>query len=221
MSAWKKPSRSAWVRKLRMMMSAKRSGSCPAARRACGSRSGTPSIHSVVSTRPAVRSQSTAGTRKSASALVRSASSDAAAPSMRRSSSSATEAASVSTSARRRSRRASAETRSARRAAKAKAGKIAREFALDTGPQHFYGDAARLFAGGFCLVHLRDRGGGRRDRRRRRTAYRAAHRALLRPPASPRQAETAAGGPAGLRARVATSAPTMSGRVARIWPSLM
>ena len=102
---------------------AMRCGSWPAAASAAGSRKGVPSIHSVVSTRARVRVQSSAGTRKSASSAMLSASSEAAAPSMRRSSSSATEAASVSTSATNRSRRASAENRSAMRAAKRNASK--------------------------------------------------------------------------------------------------
>ena len=55
------------------------------------SESGTPSIHSSVSTSRAVRSQSTAGTRKSGSFLVFSAISESAAASNRRSISSATE----------------------------------------------------------------------------------------------------------------------------------
>ena len=53
--------------------------------------SGVPSIHSSVSTSRAVRSQSTAGTRKSGSSLVFSAISDSAAASSRRSISIATE----------------------------------------------------------------------------------------------------------------------------------
>ena len=67
MSAWKKPSRSAWRRKLWITLRP-RSGrsTCDCSSRAW-SFSAMPSIHSIVSTLWVVRSQSTVGTRKSGS----------------------------------------------------------------------------------------------------------------------------------------------------------
>ncbi len=72
-----------------------RAGRGPGFERACDRTARVPSIHSSVSTSWAVRSQSTAGTRKSGSSLVFSAISDSAAASSRRSISIATERASV------------------------------------------------------------------------------------------------------------------------------
>ena len=83
---------------------------------AARSLSGVPSIHSSVSTSRAVRSQSTVGTRKSASSRVFSAISDSAAASSRKSISIATERASVATASTGRSRCASSDTLSALRA---------------------------------------------------------------------------------------------------------
>jgi hypothetical protein len=73
--------------------------SMPAAATLAGSDSLMPSIHSTVSTRRAVRCQSTCGTRKSSSVAVFSAISEMAAPSSRKSISSSVEAFSVSTTA--------------------------------------------------------------------------------------------------------------------------
>jgi len=77
-----------------------------------------PSIHSVVSTARPVRFQSTVGTRKPGSAVVRSAISEAAAASSRMSSSIAMERARVSTMPMGFRRRESGTSRSAMRAAK-------------------------------------------------------------------------------------------------------
>ena len=83
------------------------------------------SIHSSVSTSLVVRSQSTAGTRKSGSSLVFSAISESAAASSRKSISIMTERRNVSTTSTSRSRRASAERFSACCAAKVKAARSA------------------------------------------------------------------------------------------------
>ena len=64
MSAWKKPSRMAWRRNERSAVRPSASRSWPAASSAAWSPIGMPSIHSSVSTRRAVRRQSTVGTRK-------------------------------------------------------------------------------------------------------------------------------------------------------------
>ena len=61
MSAWKKPSRMAWRRKERSTVRPSALRSWPAARSAAWSAIGMPSIHSSVSTRRAVRRQSTVG----------------------------------------------------------------------------------------------------------------------------------------------------------------
>ena len=99
MSAWKKPSRSAWRRKACISRRASAGRSWPAARSASRSDSLMPSIHSRVSTSRAVSSHSTFGTRKPWSAAVASAISESAAASSRRSISIVTERASVSTTA--------------------------------------------------------------------------------------------------------------------------
>src|SRR5664279_157213 len=78
MSAWKKPSRSAWRRKVCIRAAARCARSRPLASIAARSESGVASIHSSVSTSLAVRSQSTAGTRKSGSSRVFSAISEMA-----------------------------------------------------------------------------------------------------------------------------------------------
>ena len=127
MSAWKKPSRSAWRRKVWITACDRCLRSKPLASSVARSYSGVPSIHSSVSTSLAVRSQSTAGTRKSGSALVFSAISDSAAASSRRSISSATERRKVSTVSISRSRRASADRLSACCAAKVKASRSTRK----------------------------------------------------------------------------------------------
>ena len=71
MSAWKKPSRMACLRKERITLRPIALRSRPAASMASVSVSGMPSIQSKVITRLAVRSQSTFGTRKSRSPLLR------------------------------------------------------------------------------------------------------------------------------------------------------
>ena len=63
MSAWKKPSRSAWLRKTSITNAAMSEGSCPAARKPATSSIGTPRTRSTVNTRREVRVQSTFGTR--------------------------------------------------------------------------------------------------------------------------------------------------------------
>ena len=85
MSAWKKPSRMACFRKARITVRPSALRSRPAAASRATSAIGMPSIHSTVSTRRAVRFQSTSGTRKSASPLMFSAISEMAAASSRRS----------------------------------------------------------------------------------------------------------------------------------------
>ena len=100
-----------------------------------------PSIHSIVSTLWVVRSQSTAGTRKSGSSRVFSAISDSAAASSRRSISIATERDIVLMTSISRSRRASAECARPCRATKKKSrgrGGSARAI----GPEHLDGDRA-------------------------------------------------------------------------------
>ena len=64
MSAWKKPSRSAWRRKVCISARPSAGRSSPRASSALRSVSGVPSIHSSVSTPRAVRSQSSAGHAK-------------------------------------------------------------------------------------------------------------------------------------------------------------
>ena len=114
------------------------------------------------SARPrAVRSQSTAGTRKSGSSLVFSAISEIAAASSRRSISMVTERASVSTTSIMRSRRASADPLgSARR--EIERVEIGAKRRSTPGRSTFTA-TARPSASRPRLVHLRDR--GRRDRR--------------------------------------------------------
>ena len=121
MSAWKKPSRRACRKKLWITARARRLRSNPFASSVARSESGVASIHSSVSTSRAVRSQSTAGTRKSGSSLVFSAISESAAASKRRSISIPIERRSVSTTSTSRSLLASAEIFSALRAANVKA----------------------------------------------------------------------------------------------------
>ncbi len=118
MSAWKKPSRTAWRRK-DWIRTRPRSGKfTPERRKASTSDKGAPSIHSRVMTSRAQRSQSTLGTRKSSSPWVFSANSDAAAASSRKSISILTERARVSTTPTGLSLRASVKNLSAKRAAK-------------------------------------------------------------------------------------------------------
>ena len=69
MSAWKKPSRSAWRRKVWITARPSALRSKPLASSRARSDSGVASIHSSVSTSRAVRFQSTLGTRKSGSCL--------------------------------------------------------------------------------------------------------------------------------------------------------
>ena len=123
MSAWKKPSRMAWRRKARSTVRPSALRSWPAACSAARSPIGMPSIHSSVSTRRAVRRQSTVGTRKLPSGsgwspAMLSAISEMAAASSRMSISISTERASVSTTATGRSRRVGGWKRSIWRAAK-------------------------------------------------------------------------------------------------------
>ena len=137
MSAWKKPSRSAWRRKLWITLRP-RSGrsTCDCSSRAW-SLSAMPSIHSIVSTLCVVRSQSTVGTRKSGSSRVFSAISDIAAASSRRSISIATERDIVLMTSTSRSRRASAEYASALCATKKKSPRSRRKRAATLGRSTF------------------------------------------------------------------------------------
>ena len=63
MSAWKKPALIAWVRNASTSRRASAGRSWPAARSASTSEILMPSIHSIVITRPLVRSQSIEGTQ--------------------------------------------------------------------------------------------------------------------------------------------------------------
>ena len=114
--------------------------------------------------------------------------------------------------------------RSARRcrAAKRHVREVAREAPFDAGAQHLHRDVAlavrRSHAG---PMDLRDRGGRDRRRRTRRKARPRACRARPRSCATAsRAAGTAPCGPAAARDRARPRTPTMSGRVARNWPSL-
>ena len=145
MSAWKKPSRNAWRRKVWITARARCLRSKPLASSLARSCSGVPSIQSSVSTSLAVRSQSTAGTRKSGSSLVFSAISDSAAASSRRSISIADRAAQrgdglhQAQPARLRRHRFGAPRR------EREGIEIDAEALLDVGAQHLHGD--RLAAG--------------------------------------------------------------------------
>ncbi len=97
MSAWKKPSRNTCLKKLSAARARIWSGSKPAAISAARSSEAIPLTRSSVSTRRAVRCQSTRGTRKPWSPAKFSASSEAAAASRRRSISSRVQSAKVST----------------------------------------------------------------------------------------------------------------------------
>ena len=124
-----------------------------------------PSIHSSVSTRRALRVQSTFGTRKPSSFLVFSAISEMAAASMRKSISMATDFASVSTTAIGRSRRERRMEALDHAGGEEVAVEIAVEALLDAGAQHLDGDRLQRAVRHphLGLVHLGDRGGG--DRR--------------------------------------------------------
>ena len=173
------------------------------------------------SARPrAVRSQSTAGTRKSGSSLVFSAISEARRPRAADPSRSRPSARSVSTTSIRRSRRASAESASACARREVEGVEIGAEAPLDAGPQHLHGDRlAALRRRDLGAMHLRDRGGGDRRAERREDLAAAACRARPRPPLRPRPAGTAPSCPAAISRSRASATPTTSGRVARNWPS--
>ena len=181
MSAWKKPSRSAWVRKLRITSHARSAWDRARPRAsAAASRIGMPSIHSLVSTRAAVRVQSTCGTRKSVSP--RGALSEFG---RRR-----RFHAQIQFQRHRRrqglDQRDEAQPPRFRREAlgqargKRKRRKIARELRLDAGAQHLDRHAARRIVGGLGLVHLGDGGGRDRRRRNARTAPPPACRSRVR-----------------------------------------
>ena len=185
MSAWKKPSRSAWRRKACISRRASAGRSWPAARSAATSDSLMPSIHSSVSTSRAVSSHSTFGTRKPGSPAVLSAISESAAASSRRS---------ISMRDRARQRvdhrdRPQPPRLRVEPLDQARAGieglEVAREAAADAGPQHLDRDRPRLAirAGDLRLVDLGDRGGG--DRRRERGEDRVDRLAEARPRPSP------------------------------------
>ena len=221
MSAWKKPSRSAWRRKVWITACDRCLRSKPLASSVARSCSGVPSIHSSVSTSLAVRSQSTDGTRKSGSALVFSAISDSAAASSRRSISMRDRAAQGGDGL------DHAQPPRLRRQAFGLAGRegegfeIDAEAPLDVGPQHLHGDGlAALGRDDFGAMHLRDRGRGDRRAERRVGPPTAACRARPTTTAS----ASACGNGAILscsdsRSR-ASATPTTSGRVARNCPSL-
>ena len=165
--------------------------------------SGVPSIHSSVSTSLPVRSQSTAGTRKSGSALVFSAISDSAAASSRRSISMRDRAAQgrrpsrscAAAAPRRKDSRRAARRRSAHRDRRGSA-------ARRSGRSTFTATALRP-SGVVDLgaMHLRDRGGGDRRAERRVGLASAACRAPPRPRPRPRPAGTAPSCPAAISGR--------------------
>ena len=169
---------------------------------AARSDSGVASIHSSVSTSLVVRSQSTAGTRKSGSSLVFSAISESAAASRRKSISTITERRSVSTTSMSRSRRASARQILRRARGEGESVEVGVKAPFDAGPQHFDGDARGPSAVSTVgAMHLRDRGGGDRRAEAAKTPLAAACRTRRRPPLRPRPAGTAASGPAAARDR--------------------
>ena len=97
---------------------------------------------------------------------------------------------------------------------------IARKRRSMPGRSTFTATGSRPSASSLGAVHLRDRGGGDRRAERREGARAAACRARPRPRPRPRPAETAPSCPAGFRDRARAPTPTTSGRVARNWPSL-
>ena len=123
-----------------------------------------PSIHSSVSTRRALRLQSTCGTRKPSSFLEFSAISEMAAASMRRSISMATDFASVSTTASgRKTARGRMEALDHARGEEIRV-EVLVEALLDAGAQHLDGDWLQraVWLAHRGLMHLRDRGCGHR-----------------------------------------------------------
>ena len=193
----------------------------PLASSAARSLSGVPSIHSSVSTSRAVRSQSTAGTRKSVSSRVFSAISESAAASSRKSISIATERASVATASTGRSRCASSDRLSALRAAKKKASRSDLKRRSMPGRRIFTATGfARAVGLDLGAMHLRDRGGGDR---RARSWHRPRSSGLPKAAATTASASLCGNG-AILSCRLSRSRaiclPTTSGRVARNWPSL-
>ena len=202
MSAWKKPSRSAWRRKLWITLRPSAGRSKPLAASAAWSLSGVPSIHSSVSTSRAVRSQSTAGTRKPASSRVFSrhfGKRGRFQPEIHFHRHRAGER-------RHRFDRAQA-LRFERQAFRLARGKekgveIDLEAALDAGPQNFHRHRlAHAVDVDFGAVHLRDRGGGDRRPEAGIDRDRAACRRRRRWPLPPRPAGTAPSCPAGFRDR--------------------
>ncbi len=224
MSAWKKPSRIACRRKDWISVRReRRRGRGRRPRAPARSFSRMPSIHSVVSTSRAVRSHSGLGTRKSASSLVFSASSETAAASSRRSISIATERASVSTTSAGRRRLASGHEALEQPRGGAHGLEVAGEALAHAGPHDLDGDESPRppAVADARLVHLGDRGGGDRLAEARRTdVVDAGARAPPRPSAT-----ASARGNGGMRScsrsrSRAAATPTMSGRVARNWPNL-
>ena len=195
MSAWKKPSRSAWRRKVWISARPSAGRSSPRAASAARSVSGVPSIHSSVSTSRAVRSQSTVGTRKSGSSLVFSRISEMRGgfePQVHLDRDRARQRVDHLDQAQppRLGRMALG---GARR--EVERVEIALEAPLDAGPQHLHGDRAAV--GDLGAVHLRDRGGRDRGAERREDVAQRLGRARSRPRPRPRPAETAPSGPAG------------------------
>ncbi len=221
MSAWKKPSRSAWRRNACISRRASAGRSWPAALRPATSDRRMPSTHSSVSTSRAVSSHSTPGTRKPSSAAVSSAISESAAASSRRSISIATERASVSTTATGLRRRAAGSSFSTSAGAGEERFEVAAETVAHAGAQHLDRDGPAASPASDRLVDLRDRGGG--DRRGERGEQRfngLAERRGRRWRATPRPG-TGRSRRAVSPSVSAASAPTRSGRVARNCPSLM
>ena len=222
MSAWKKPSRSAWRRKACIRFSRERRQVVAggAERLEIGELDAVDPFEGEHVARRSAPSRPPArgspGRRRSLSAI-----SESAAASSRRSISSVTERASVSTTATGRSRRDAGSTRSIAAGAGIEGVEVAAEALPDAGPEHL--DRDRLAARPRSRSRpcgparsRRRRPAARTPRRARRPACRAPSRSSPAPPPRGKARSRRGAG----RASSATSPPTMSGRVARNWPSL-
>ena len=222
MSAWKKPSRNAWRRKLWITLrpSAGRSKPFACKRGVVVERRAVDPFQREHFARGAVPVDARHA-KVGVLACVFSAISESAAASRRKSISIATERASVATASTGRSRCASSE-KSFRLARGEEEGvEIGLETALDAGPQDFDRHRlARAIVVDFGAMHLRDRGGGHGGTE---TGVDGGQR-LVEGGGDDcfrfGSAETAPSCPAGFSRSRAIAVPTTSGRVARNWPSL-
>ena len=197
-----------------------RLGSWPAASRAAGSRIGVPSTHSVVSTRADVRAQSSAGTRKSSRSRMLGEFGGrrplhAQIQFQRHRCRQRLDQRNRAQAAR------FGEKRSADARGKGRRREIAGEFRLDAGAQNFHRHAAWRIVGRFGLMHLRD--GGRRHGFGKGAEHfaPAACRSRSRRSLWPRSSGNGGKRSCKVSSAFATSLPTISGRVARICPSLI